>query len=80
MQGLALHQLQNQAVHFTRLLEAIDRGNVGVVQGSQRARLPAQTSQPLRIAGELGGQGFDGDIATELAIVGAVYLAHAACA
>jgi hypothetical protein len=49
-----------------------------MIQRGQSARLATEARQPLRVARELGRQGFDGDIAPELAIVRAIDLAHAA--
>ena len=77
-QGLALHQLQHQAIHIAGFFQAVDGRDIGMVQRSQRTRLAAEARQPLRVARELSGQSLDGDIAAELAVVRAIYLAHAA--
>src|SRR6516162_2287889 len=49
-----------------------------MIQRRQRARLPPEASQPLRVARKFIGQGLDGDIPLELAVVRAVYFSHTA--
>ena len=41
-QHFALHQFHDQTIRLLGLLQSINRGNVGVVQGSQRARFAAE--------------------------------------
>ena len=62
------------------LLEPVDRGDVRMVQRGEHLRLAPKTGDPLRIVGESLGQDFERDVATEVAVAGAIHLAHAACA
>ena len=48
-----------------------------MIQRSQGAGLTAESRQPLRVARELRGQGLDGDIATQLAVVCPIDFPHA---
>ena len=49
-----------------------------MIQRCERACFAAEARQPFRISRELIGEGLDGDVAAEFAIVGAINLAHAA--
>ena len=60
------------------MLKAVNLGDVGMIQRSERARLASEARQPLRVARELTGQSLDGDVPAELAVVRAIDLAHAA--
>ena len=75
-QGFAFHQLKHEAVHVVGFFEAVDRRNVGTVECCERACFPPEAGQPLRIASKFRGQGLDGYVATELAVVCAIHFAH----
>src|SRR5262249_45355336 len=74
------HQLENQKVNAARLLESVDRRDVGMIQGSQQPRLALEPCQPLRIARKGLRQNLDRHVASEHGIGGAVHLPHAALA
>ena len=57
-----------------------DRENVGMVQRRRGPRLLRKTLQAVRVAGKRCGQDLDGDGAVEAGVMGAVDLAHSACA
>jgi len=61
-------------------LQAIDGRDAGMVEGGQDPRLALETGQPLGILGKGLGQDLDRDLATELAVLGPVDLAHPALA
>ena len=75
---LAFHQLQHQEQLSARLLEAMDRRDVRVVERREQLRLAAEAGQPLGILRHLGGQHLEGHLAPELRVRGAVDLAHTA--
>ena len=50
--GLALDQLHDQEVAAVGLLEPVDGGDVGVVQGGEDARLALEAGQALGVLGE----------------------------
>ena len=73
-QVLAFDQLHHQRA----LLDAVDRGEIGMVQRSQNLRLAFEAGHASVIFGESGREDFDGDVAIELGIGGAINSAHAA--
>ena len=77
-QGRALDQLQDQRARAAGLLEAVNLGDVRVVQRGEDAGLALEARQPVRVGGERLGQHLQRDVATELRVASAVDLAHAA--
>jgi uncharacterized lipoprotein YmbA len=49
-----MHELEHQVVSPVRLLEAVDGGDVRVVQRGERARLAVEARQAAWLARELG--------------------------
>ena len=58
--------------------ETVNRGDVGMVQGGEQARLALQPGDALRIAGQRRRQHLDGDLSMQPRIERAIHLAHAA--
>ena len=75
-QGLAFDQLQNQELRRADFFEAVDRGNLRVVERGKDVRFPPKARDPLRVGGHALRQGLDGDVAREARIAGAIHLAH----
>ncbi len=50
---LSGNELENEVVNVARLLQAVDRGNVRMIERRQNFRLPPKSSQALFILGEL---------------------------
>ena len=73
-----LDQLQDEKARAVMLLEAVDRGDVGMVEGRQHPCLALEAREPLRVPLELLGQCLDGDFALQPQVAGAINLAHAA--
>jgi hypothetical protein len=69
-----LHQLHDQRA----ILDAVDRGDVGMIERGQHLRLAREARHPRRVAGEIFGDQLDRDFASELAVGGAIHLAHGA--
>jgi hypothetical protein len=69
----AFHELHDQRA----LLDTIHGRDVGVIQRGQQLRFALEARHVLGVVGQRGGQDFDGDVAIELGIAGAVNLAHA---
>ena len=63
-----------------RALEAVDVGDVRVVERGEQLRLALEAGEALRVGGEGRGQDLDRDLAPELRVGGAIDLAHAAFA
>ncbi len=74
----ALDELHHQRGHAARFLEAVDVGDVWMVQRSQRPGLALQPRQTLRIRRHAGGQHLDCHVAIEAGVAGAIDLTHAA--
>jgi len=74
---LALDKLENQEPPPVVLLEAVDLGDVGVVEGGEEAGLALEASQALRVRREGPGKHLDRHLAAEGRVLGAVDLTHA---
>ena len=57
-----------------------DRENVGMIQRRSRSSFLRKSLQAIVIAGERSGKDLDGNGAVEAGVVGAIDLAHSACA
>ena len=68
----------DQFHHQRALLDAVDGGDVGMIQRREHLRFTLEARHVLRVVGQRRGQHFDGDVAVQLGIAGAVHLAHAA--
>ena len=77
-QALAFEQLRNHEGRAVMLPDIVNTENVGMIERSDGASLLLETPQAVGIGGERGGQNFDGDIASQTLIAGAINLAHAA--
>ena len=79
-QRLALDELEHQCGAAIDVLEAVDRADVGMIQRRQHPRFALEAREAFRIAREEPWQDLDRDLATELLVMGAIDLAHAASA
>ena len=83
---LAVHEFENEEpdgrllriVRSGRLLEAVDRADVGVVQRREHPGLALEASEAIRVARERAGQDLDGDITTQLRVPCLVDVTHPA--
>ena len=78
--GNELHRQEvgGRAVGQRRALEAVDVGDVGVVERGEQFRFALEARQALGILRQLSRQHLDRHLAAELRVGGAVHLAHAA--
>src|SRR5207249_331066 len=60
------------------ILEAVDRGDVGVIQRREHPRLALETGEAIAVLEEEIRQGLDRDLAVQLQVPRAVDLSHAA--
>ena len=67
-------ELEHEVVRGLGLLHTVDRSDVRVVERGEDFRLALESSQPLRVLGELIGQDFDRDIPAELCVPGSIDL------
>jgi hypothetical protein len=73
----AFDQFEDECGCPVRFFEAVDRTDVGMVQRRQELRFALKASQAFRIGGERFRQDFERDVAIQLRIARAIYLAHA---
>ena len=76
----ALHQFEGEGHALLGLLEAVDRRDIGMIEGGEDLGLPPEAGHPLLILREGRGQDLDRDVASELHVPRAIDLAHAAFA
>ena len=63
-----------------RVLEAVNRGDVRMVQRGQHLGFAPEPREPIRIERERFGQDLQRDVAIQLCVARAIHLAHPACA
>ena len=63
-----------------RLLESVNRSNVGVIESGKQLRFALEARQSVWIGGQCLRQHLDGHISAQLGVVGPIYLAHPALA
>ncbi|MEE8138790.1 MAG: hypothetical protein V3T81_07985 [Thermoanaerobaculia bacterium] len=78
-QGVALDQLQDEEGLPVGLLQAVDRGDVGMVQGGQELGFPLEASQSLGVLRQPLRQGLDRHLPVEPRVPGPVDHAHPPC-
>ena len=77
-QRRAVDELHHDGVQAAGDFEAVNRGDVRMVQGGEQAGLPLQARDALRIVGKSGRQYLDGNLAMQPRVEGPIHLAHAA--
>ena len=71
-------QLEDQGARLAGLFDAVDRGDVRMVEARQHLRLALEAREALRVGREGLGQDLDRHLASELRVRGAIDLSHAA--
>jgi hypothetical protein len=71
-----LDELHHQRMNAGRVLEAVNLGDVRVIQGREQVGLATEPREPLRVGGHTGWEDFERDIARQLGVARAVDLAH----
>jgi len=79
-QGRSLDQLQHQRPRAVGFLDAVDGGDVRVVEAGEDLRFPLEPREPIRVSREGVGQDLQRDLAVELRVGGLPDLSHAALA
>ena len=74
----AFDQFHHDRADAIRLFEAVDGGDVRMIQRGERLRFPLETHQAIGSGGEEFGQDLQRNIATEPGVACLVDLAHAA--
>ena len=74
----AFHEFHHERDGPVPLLEAVDRGDVGMIQRCQHFRFALEARQSLRVTGHRSRQHLDGDLSLQVRIGGPIDDAHAA--
>ena len=74
----SLDQFKDECVNARRRFEAVDCGDVRVIQRREQPRLAREARQPFGICRKEARQDFDRNVAIESRVTGAVHFAHAA--
>ena len=73
---VSLDQFHHEGGHAPALFEAVDGGDVWVVQRGEGLGFTLEAREPISIVGERLGQHLDRDVAIQFRIAGAKYLPH----
>ena len=74
----SLDPFHHERADAVRVFEAVDVGDVRMIERRQQLRLAAEPHQPIRIVRDGWQQDLDRDITIQLRIVGPIHLAHPA--
>jgi hypothetical protein len=77
---VALDQFHHERVRLAAVLEAVDVGDVGMVEGGQHLGLAPEPPEALRIVAERRRQDLERDVPVQFGVARPIHLAHAACA
>ena len=72
---LAFDELHNEELSAFAFFEAVESGDVRVVELSEQPSFALESGQPLFVSGKLFGEGFDRDIPPEFSISSSIHLA-----
>ncbi|HZM95205.1 MAG TPA: hypothetical protein VFB92_17375 [Vicinamibacterales bacterium] len=73
---VSLDQFHHEGSHAPALFEAVDGGDVWVVQRGEGLGFTLEAREPISIVGERLRQRLDGDVAIQFRIASAKYLPH----
>jgi hypothetical protein len=73
-----LDEFHDERMHAVRLLEPVNRGDVGMIEGRERSGLALEARDALRVARDRVGQHLDRDLPPERRVGGAIHFAHTA--
>ena len=77
---VSLDQFHHEGGHAPALFEAVDGGDVWVVQRGEGLRFPLEAREPIGVVRERLGQDLDRDVSIQLRVAGPEDLPHAAFA
>ena len=78
LERLTIDQLHHERQHAVLFLEAVDRGDVWMVEGREDSRLPLEPRHALRVCHEGRWQRLQGDVPAQNHIVRPIHLPHPA--
>ncbi len=77
-EGGTFHQLQDESRDALLLGDAVDPGNVRMIQGREDVRLALEAGTPIGVARDRVRQNLESHLALQLQVAGAIDLAHPA--
>ena len=77
-QRRALDELHHEGADAVRLLEAVDGGDVRVIERGQDLGFALEPGEPIGVSGERRGKHLERDLALQIHVGRAIHLAHAA--
>ena len=75
-EGRSIDQLEHERLNPVRMLHAVDRGDVRVIERGQNLRLSIETHHVVAIVDHVLRHDFEGDIALQSRVAGTVDIAH----
>ena len=76
--SIAIHELHHERRKRAGIFEAIERGDVWMIERREHVRFSPEPGEAFRVAPQRLGKNLQSDITTELGVAAAVYLSHAA--
>src|SRR5262245_43847215 len=78
-QRLAFHELQHEESRVAGLFQAVDSGNIRMIESGEQLRFPLESRRTIGVTGESSRQEFDGDVSSELRVRRLINLSHTTC-
>jgi len=75
---LAAHELHRHEMNAVRLFDGVHGDDVRMIERGNGAGFALETRAPIFARGHLGRENFEGDLATELRVLGQINVAHTA--
>jgi hypothetical protein len=75
-QRRSFDELHHQRLDAAAVFEAVQRGDIRMIERRQDFGFALKAREPIAIAGQFCRQDFDGDVTLQACIEGAVHLAH----
>ena len=76
--SIAIHELHHERRKRAGIFEAIERGDVWMIERREHVRFSPEPGEAFRVAPQRLGKNLQSDITTESWMAAAVYLSHAA--
>ena len=76
VQALAVHELEHEKLAAIGFVQAVDCGDVRMIQRCQHLCFAPEARHAFRVIGEGVGQDLQRDLAVELGVASAIHLAH----
>jgi hypothetical protein len=78
LERLSFDELHDEKLRAVELIEAIDRGDVCVIERSEKLRFALEAREAIGVGGKRHRKRLDGNVAPEIVVSRSINLAHAA--